>query len=171
MTPRRSARGKPGDSDARKGAASHVQLFTDGACSGNPGPGGWAYILRHLASGKESEDSGGDPATTNNRMELQAVIEGLSRLKKRSIVDLFSDSQYVLNGLREWLTAWKARGWKTADKKPVKNQDLWEALDALIARHDVRFHWVRGHNEHPENERCDRLAVAARDRAAQGDVD
>jgi ribonuclease HI len=144
-----------------------VHLFTDGACSGNPGPGGWAFILRHPASGKEIERSGGERATTNNRMELQAVIEGLSALSKPSSVDLYSDSQYVLNGLNEWIESWKRRGWKTADKKPVKNQDLWERLDELKTTHTLRFHWVRGHNEHPENERCDALAVAARDKAAR----
>lgn len=144
-----------------------VHLFTDGACSGNPGPGGWAYILRHPASGRQAERAGGDPATTNNRMELTAVIEGLGALKQPSSVDLFSDSQYVLNGLREWLPAWKARHWRTADKKPVKNRELWERLDQLIALHEVRFHWVRGHSDHPENERCDALAVAARDQAAR----
>lgn len=149
-----------------KGARPHVNLYTDGACSGNPGPGGWAYILKHPVSGKEKEASGGERDTTNNRMELSAVIEGLRALSRPSSVDLYSDSQYVLNGLREWLAAWKKRGWKTADKKPVKNQDLWEILDDLITTHEVRFHWIRGHNEHPENERCDQLAVAARDAAA-----
>lgn len=144
-----------------------MQLYTDGACSGNPGPGGWAFILRHPASGKEIERSGGDPATTNNRMELSAVIHGLDALTRASSVDLFSDSQYVLNGLKEWIASWKKRGWKTADKKPVKNQDLWEILDALANKHEIRFHWIRGHNEHPENERCDLLAVAARDAAAR----
>lgn len=143
-----------------------VHLFTDGACLGNPGPGGWAYILRHPASGKEREVSGGDPDTTNNRMELTAVIEGLSALKSASSVDLYSDSQYVLNGLREWMAQWKSRGWRTAGKQPVKNVELWKRLDGLLAEHEVRFHWVRGHNEHPENERCDALAVAARDAAA-----
>ncbi|MCC6676191.1 MAG: ribonuclease HI [Phycisphaerales bacterium] len=142
-------------------ARPHVELFTDGACSGNPGPGGWAYILRHPATGKEIEGSGGEAQTTNNRMELRAVIEGLTILKKPSLVDLTSDSQYVLKGLKEWMKSWKARGWKTADKKPVKNQDLWEQLDALKSVHTLRFHWIRGHNEHPENERCDKLAVAA----------
>lgn len=142
-----------------------VHLFTDGACSGNPGPGGWAFILRHPASGKEIERSGGDPATTNNRMELMAVIEGLSALSRPSSVDLYSDSQYVLNGLNEWIESWKRRGWKTAGKQPVKNRDLWERLDELKGTHTLRFHWVRGHNEHPENERCDALAVAARDGA------
>ena len=143
-----------------------VELYTDGACSGNPGPGGWAYILRHPSTKKEREASGGDPATTNNRMELTAVIRGFEALTRPSEVDLYSDSQYVLKGLKEWMAAWKKRGWKTADKKPVKNQDLWTRLDELIADHQVRFHWVRGHDEHPENERCDQLAVAARDAAA-----
>lgn len=146
-----------------------VHLFTDGACSGNPGPGGWAFILRHPESRKELECSGGERQTTNNRMELQAAIQGLRALKSQAIVELYSDSQYVLKGLREWLDAWKARGWRTADKKPVKNQDLWEILDGLRATHDIRFHWIRGHNEHPENERCDKLAVAARDAAARGE--
>jgi len=141
----------------------HVELHTDGACSGNPGPGGWAYVLKHPSSGKTREASGAEASTTNNRMELRAVIEGLKALSKPSIIELYSDSQYVLNGLREWLKAWKARGWKTADKKPVKNQDLWEELDDLKEPHEVRFHWIRGHSEHPENERCDQLAVAARE--------
>ena len=145
----------------------HVQLYTDGACSGNPGPGGWAFVLRHPGTGKELEKSGAEPQTTNNRMELMAVIGGLSALKTRSLVDLTSDSQYVLKGLKEWLKSWKARGWKTADKKPVKNQDLWQQLDELAQAHDIRFHWIRGHNEHPENTRCDELAVAAY-RALQG---
>ena len=146
----------------------HVELFTDGACSGNPGPGGWAFLLRHPASAKEVRKSGGEAQTTNNRMELSAVIHGLGALTRPSLVDLYSDSQYVLNGLKEWLASWKKRGWKTTDKKPVKNQDLWEALDQLQARHEVRFHWVRGHDEHPENEECDAMAVAARDAAARG---
>ena len=144
----------------------HVELYTDGACSGNPGPGGWGYILRHPASGKEVEAAGAELVTTNNKMELQAVIEGLSALQRRSVVDLYSDSQYVLKGLKEWLPGWKAKGWRTADKKPVKNRELWERLDELVARHDVRFHWIRGHNEHPENERADRLAVEAREMLA-----
>lgn len=144
-------------------ALPHVELFTDGACSGNPGPGGWAFILRHPATGKVLERSGAELETTNNRMELQAVIEGLSALKAPSLVDLTSDSQYVLKGLKEWMASWKAKGWRTADKKPVKNQDLWMRLDELIAGHEVRFHWIRGHNEHPENERADRLAVGARE--------
>ncbi|KAA0213694.1 MAG: ribonuclease HI [Leptolyngbya sp. PLA3] len=138
-----------------------VELFTDGACSGNPGPGGWAFILRHPASGKETERSGGEARTTNNRMELMAVIEGLSTLSRTSLVDLHSDSQYVLKGLQEWLESWKKRGWRTADKKPVKNEDLWRRLDELKSRHEIRFHWIRGHQGHPENERCDELAVLA----------
>ena len=143
--------------------ADTVELWTDGACSGNPGPGGWGYILRHPASGKESEASGAELVTTNNRMELMAVIQGLSALRTASLVDLTSDSQYVLKGLKEWMKDWKARGWRTADKKPVKNRELWERLDALAAEHQIRFHWIRGHNEHAENERADRLAVAARE--------
>jgi ribonuclease HI len=143
-----------------------VILFTDGACSGNPGPGGWAFILRHPASGKEIERSGGEARTTNNRMELSAVIEGLSSLTRPSKVEVWSDSKYVLNGLREWMDSWKARGWRTADKKPVKNQELWQALDTLKSKHDMTFHWIEGHAGHPENERCDQLAVAARDAAA-----
>jgi ribonuclease HI len=125
-------------------------------------------VLRHPATGKEREGSGGEARTTNNRMELLAVIRGLEALSRPSVVDLYSDSQYVLNGLREWMPAWKSRGWKTKDRKPVKNQDLWMRLDELASDHAVRFHWVRGHSDHPENERCDRLAVAARDEAARG---
>jgi len=142
----------------------NVHLFTDGACSGNPGPGGWAYILKHPASGKEAEAAGAELETTNNRMELQAVIEGLRALKSPSLVDLTSDSQYVLKGLNEWIKGWKKNGWRTSGKQPVKNADLWKELDALAAGHDVRFHWIRGHSEHPENERCDRLAVEAREK-------
>ncbi|MBS0189178.1 MAG: ribonuclease HI [Planctomycetes bacterium] len=149
-------------------AKPHVELYTDGACSGNPGPGGWAFILKHPATGKEMESSGAEAQTTNNRMELMAVIRGLEALKSPSLVDLFSDSQYVLNGLKEWMASWKKRGWKTADKKPVKNIDLWQELDTLKQTHELRFHWIRGHNEHPENERCDQLAVAAREAVVRG---
>ena len=133
-----------------------VQLFTDGACSGNPGPGGWGAILRSGAH--EIEISGGDKATTNNRMELMAVIEGLKKLKRGVQVAIYTDSRYVMDGAAKWLAGWKAKGWKTADKKPVKNEDLWRALDAEMARHEIRWHWVRGHSGHPENERADRLA-------------
>ncbi|MBL8875640.1 MAG: ribonuclease HI [Phycisphaerae bacterium] len=145
------------------GAKPHVELYTDGACSGNPGPGGWAFVLKHPATGKELESAGAEPDTTNNRMELMAVIRGLEALKAPSVVELFSDSQYVLNGLKEWMEGWKKKGWRTASKQPVKNIDLWQELDALKSRHELRFHWIRGHNEHPENERCDQLAVAARE--------
>ncbi|MFG0286393.1 MAG: ribonuclease HI [Phycisphaerales bacterium JB039] len=145
---------------------TRVELYTDGACSGNPGPGGWGYILRHPASGKVREAAGAEAMTTNNRMELIAVIEGLSALSRPSLVDLYSDSQYVLNGLKTWLADWKKRGWKTAAKKPVKNEDLWRRLDELMQVHQVQFHWIRGHQGHPENERADALAVAARERLA-----
>ncbi len=143
-----------------------VELFTDGACSGNPGPGGWAFLLRHPKTGKSVERSGGEPDTTNNRMELQAVIEGLGSLTRPSVVELYSDSQYVLNGLKEWMAGWKRKGWRTASKQPVKNVELWKQLDALKDQHEIRFHWVRGHDGHPENERVDRLAVEARERVA-----
>jgi ribonuclease HI len=145
-----------------------VLLFTDGACSGNPGPGGWAYILRHPATGRQVEATGAEAQTTNNRMELTAVIEGLSALKRPSRVELYSDSEYVLKGLHEWLDAWKARGWRTAGRKPVKNDDLWRRLDDLRQRHALHVHWVRGHSDHPENQRCDQLAVAAREALARG---
>ncbi|QOJ01540.1 MAG: ribonuclease HI [Phycisphaeraceae bacterium] len=138
-----------------------VHLFTDGACAGNPGPGGWAYILRHPASHHSREDSGAEPDTTNNRMELRAVIEGLAALTRPSEVRLTSDSKYVLDGLKTWLPNWKKKGWKTASRQPVKNQDLWLRLDELIARHHVSFHWIKGHAGHAENERCDQLAVEA----------
>lgn len=143
-----------------------VQLYTDGACSGNPGPGGWAYILRHPATGKERQASGGEAQTTNNRMEMMAVMEGLAALSRPSRVELHSDSEYVIKGLREWLKGWKAKGWRTAAKQPVKNEDLWTRLDALISEggHELSYHWVRGHTGHPENERCDVLAVQAIER-------
>jgi ribonuclease HI len=135
---------------------SDVQLFTDGACSGNPGPGGWGAILRSGAH--ETELSGGEPATTNNRMELMAVIEALNALKKPSAVTIHTDSRYVMDGASKWLIGWKKKGWKTADKKPVKNEDLWRALDDAMARHDIHWIWVAGHSGHPENERADQLA-------------
>lgn len=140
---------------------THIELFTDGACSGNPGPGGWAYILREVATGREEENSGGEAATTNNRMELLSVINGLSKLDKPCKVDLFSDSQYVLKGIDEWMDNWIKRGWKGTNRKTVKNLELWKQLDDLRQYHDLICHWVKGHNEHPENERCDRLAVEA----------
>src|SRR5688572_3172541 len=135
------------------GGKPRVMLYTDGACSGNPGPGGWAYILRHPASGKEREASGGEVLTTNNRMELRAVIEGLRAITRASLVELYSDSKYVLNGLEVWMAQWKAKAWRTAAKKPVKNVELWQELDRLIAEHTVSFHWIAGHSGHPENER------------------
>jgi ribonuclease HI len=140
-----------------------VQLFTDGACSGNPGPGGWGYILRHPKSGTEKEASGGSPETTNNQMELLAVITGLTDLTKPSSVEVITDSTYVAKGSKEWLPNWKRNGWKRKDGKrlvPIKNLELWQRLDEQLARHDVRFTLVKGHSGHPENERCDELAVA-----------
>ena len=133
-----------------------VRIYTDGACKGNPGPGGWGALLRSGAH--ERELYGGDPATTNNRMELTAVIRALEALKRRSEVEIYTDSEYVMKGITEWLAAWKRRGWKTADRKPVKNADLWRELEALVHKHEVRWHWVRGHTGHPENERADALA-------------
>ena len=135
---------------------SVVTIYTDGACRGNPGPGGWGAIL--IAEGAERELWGGVEQTTNNRMELTAAIRGLEALKRRCTVALYTDSQYLRNGIREWLPQWKQRGWKTADKKPVKNQDLWEALDVLVAGHDIEWHWVKGHAGHAGNERADELA-------------
>jgi ribonuclease HI len=136
-----------------------VDLFTDGACSGNPGPGGWGAILRWR--GHEKELSGGERETTNNRMELMAAIAGLEAVTRRLPVRIHTDSTYVKDGITKWLPAWKKRGWKTADKKPVKNVDLWQRLEAAAARHEVTWHWVRGHNGHPENERADALARGA----------
>jgi ribonuclease HI len=133
-----------------------VDIFTDGACRGNPGPGGWGAILR--AKGKEKELWGGEAATTNNRMELTAVIRALEALKRSSQVRLYTDSQYVQKGISVWIHSWKRRGWKTADKQPVKNEDLWRRLEELAAQHEVEWHWVRGHAGHPENERADELA-------------
>ena len=141
----------------------HVELYTDGACSGNPGPGGWAYILKHPSSQVEKEVSGAEPSTTNNQMELMSVIKGLSALDRPCRVDLYSDSQYVIKGLSDWMDDWKKKGWKRNSREPVKNIEHWKQLDELRQRHKINYHWVRGHNEHPENERCDRLAVAAID--------
>jgi len=136
-----------------------VELFTDGACSGNPGPGGWGLVLRSGAH--EKELSGGEPATTNNRMEMMAVIKGLAALRQPSHVILHTDSRYVLDGATKWIKAWKKNGWKTADKKQVKNDDLWRLLEVEAARHEITWKWVRGHAGHPENERADALARAA----------
>ena len=136
-----------------------VEIYTDGACSGNPGPGGWGAIL--VYGDKEKELSGGEVDTTNNRMELMAAIEALNALKGSCDVDLYTDSTYVMKGITEWLPAWKAKGWKTADRKPVKNADLWQKLEAAAGRHEVRWHWVRGHDGHEMNERADLLAREA----------
>jgi len=133
-----------------------VELFTDGACSGNPGPGGWGAILR--MGDHEKELFGGERETTNNRMEMMAVIEGLRALKRPVQADIYTDSQYVMKGITEWIKGWKARGWKTASKEPVKNVDLWQVLDAECARHELKWHWVKGHAGHVENERADALA-------------
>jgi ribonuclease HI len=133
-----------------------VEVFTDGACKGNPGPGGWGAILR--TRGQERELFGGEAHTTNNRMELQAAIEGLRALRRSCKVRLVTDSEYVKRGMTEWIGNWRRRGWRTADGKAVKNADLWQQLDALVAQHEVSFEWVRGHSGHPENERADALA-------------
>ena len=133
-----------------------VEIFSDGACRGNPGPGGWGVLLRF--NNKEKELWGGEAATTNNRMELTAVIRALEALKQPSRVRLYTDSQYVQKGISAWILDWKRRGWRTAGKKPVKNEDLWRRLDELAALHDVEWHWVKGHAGHPENERADLLA-------------
>jgi ribonuclease HI len=140
-----------------------VTVYTDGSCHGNPGPGGWGAIVRDEDG--ERELSGCEPATTNNRMELRAAVEALASLPEPAEVDLHTDSQYVRTGMAEWLARWKRNGWRTADKKPVKNQDLWQALDELARRHTIRWHWVRGHCGHVENERCDALANEAIHRA------
>lgn len=136
-----------------------LTIYTDGACSGNPGPGGWGAIL--IYNGVEKELSGGEMMTTNNRMELTAAMEALKALKRRCSVDLYTDSRYVRQGIMEWMINWKRRGWKTADNKPVKNEDLWLALDEMAQRHDVSWHWVKGHADSPLNIRADELAVAA----------
>lgn len=134
---------------------NHIEIYTDGACSGNPGPGGWGAILR--AGTHEKELSGGDPETTNNRMEMMAVIMALEALKKPSSVKLYTDSQYVQKGVNEWMAGWKAKGWPAK----IKNQDLWKRIDSLTSTHNVEFIWVKGHAGHPENERADQLAVSA----------
>jgi ribonuclease HI len=133
-----------------------VEIYSDGACKGNPGPGGWGALLKH--GEREKELFGGAAHTTNNRMELTAVIEALTVLKGRCRVRVYTDSQYVKNGITDWLRKWKTTGWRTAGKKPVKNVDLWQQLDDVVQRHEVQWHWVRGHAGHPENERADALA-------------
>jgi ribonuclease HI len=133
-----------------------VEMFTDGACRGNPGPGGWGVVLRYNQT--EKELYGGEAETTNNRMELMAAIQGMEALTRPCTVELTTDSQYVMKGITEWMENWKRRGWKTASKKPVKNVDLWQRLSAVLEKHTVEWHWVRGHTGHPENERADTLA-------------
>jgi len=140
-----------------------VSVYTDGACKGNPGPGGWGALL--VWGDHEKELWGGEPETTNNRMELIAVIRALESLKRRCDVDLYTDSQYVKNGIESWIHGWKRNGWKTSAKQPVKNADLWRELETAAARHDIRWHWVRGHSDHEGNERADALANRG---AAQG---
>ena len=135
-----------------------VDAYTDGACSGNPGPGGWAVLLRW--QGKEKELTGGEVLTTNNRMELTAAIQALDGLKRASVVRIHTDSKYVMDGITTWIKGWKKNGWKTSGKNPVKNVDLWQKLDALVATHDVKWLWVKGHSGHSENDRVDRLAVS-----------
>tara|TARA_A200000113_G_C8766967_1_gene323044 strand:+ start:226 stop:660 length:435 start_codon:yes stop_codon:yes gene_type:complete len=143
---------------------SKIIIYTDGACSGNPGPGGWGALLRY--GEHEKELSGGEEDTTNNRMEMMAVIKALEALKgDGKSVELYTDSKYVMDGVNQWLEGWKAKGWKTASKKPVKNQDLWERIDSLIQVHNVTFFWVKGHDGNPDNERVDKLAVQAISRA------
>ena len=145
-----------------QGRPQPVDIYTDGACSGNPGPGGWGAILRY--NGIEKELSGGDPGTTNNRMEMMAAIAALEALKRPARVRLHTDSTYLKDGITKWIHAWKARGWKTANKKPVKNQDLWQRLEAALVPHQVTWFWVKGHAGHAENERADELARTAIDR-------
>jgi ribonuclease HI len=137
-------------------AEAVVEIYADGACKGNPGPGGWGVLLR--SDGRERELCGGEAQTTNNRMELTAVIEGLLALPQHSRVRVYTDSQYVQKGMSEWIHGWKRRGWITSDKKPVKNEDLWRRLDEAARMHEVQWHWVKGHAGHPENERADALA-------------
>ena len=134
----------------------HVDIFTDGACKGNPGPGGWGAVLRFGET--EKEILGGEPQTTNNRMEMMAAVEALNLLKKPCAVTLHTDSKYVMDGITKWMPGWKSRGWLTADRKPVKNDDLWKRLDAARARHQVKWHWVKGHAGHELNERADALS-------------
>jgi len=140
-----------------------VTLITDGSCLGNPGPGGWAAILRHGSNKREL--SGSDPETTNNRMEMTAVLEGLSALQEPCRITIEIDSEYVKKGITEWMAAWKRRGWKTAAKQPVKNQDLWRKLDEAVAAHNIEWRWVKGHADHADNNRCDELARDAAMRA------
>lgn len=146
-----------------------VEIFTDGACSGNPGPGGWGGILRY--GDKEKEISGFSAVTTNNRMELFAAISSLEALKKRSRVELTSDSSYLRDGITKWIHNWKKNGWRKSNKKPVENRDLWERLDAVASKHDIKWHWIRGHTGHAENERADGLATTAIQKGLKREID
>ncbi len=137
-------------------SGARVKIYTDGACSGNPGPGGWGATL--IYKGQRKEICGGEAESTNNRMELTAAIRALESLTRQSNVDLYTDSRYVMDGITQWIHGWKAKGWRTASKKPVKNEDLWRRLDEISATHDIKWHWVKGHDGHPENERADELA-------------
>jgi len=148
------------------GEADIVEVFTDGACSGNPGPGGWGVVMRWR--GHEKELSGGEADTTNNRMELMAAIQALEALKRPMRVRVVTDSNYLKQGITQWIHAWKAKGWRTSDKKPVKNKDLWQRLDAALQHHTVEWDWTRGHAGHPENERADALATAAAESVRRG---
>lgn len=143
-----------------------VEIFTDGACRGNPGPGGWGALLR--CGDKEREMHGGELETTNNRMELTAAIEALAALKRPCVVELTTDSEYVRKGIKEWMPVWKEKDWKNSAKKPVKNKDLWQRLDKEVARHEISWHWVKGHSGHPENERADELANKGIDEMLRG---
>lgn len=143
----------------------HVEIFSDGACRGNPGPGGWGALLRY--KGREKLLSGGEAHTTNNRMEMMAAIQALESLRRPCKVRVTTDSQYLHKGITEWLAGWKRRGWKTAAKQPVKNADLWQRLDQALVGHKVEWHWVRGHSGHPENERADQLATQAIDKMSK----
>ena len=144
---------------AKAASSKIVEIFTDGACSGNPGPGGWGAVLRY--GEVEKEMNGGEPATTNNRMELMAAIKAIEAVRRPCEIHLHTDSEYLRQGITTWIHSWKARGWKTADKKPVKNVDLWQRLEQAIETHDVHWHWVKGHSGHVENERADELARLA----------
>ena len=145
----------------------HVEIFTDGACSGNPGPGGWGAVLRYNAHEKDLK--GGETLTTNNRMEMMAAIEALNSLKQPCRIDLHTDSVYLRDGITKWIHGWKRNGWKTADKKPVKNEDLWRALEEALSHHEISWHWVKGHSGHIENERADTLArEGLKEHAASG---
>jgi len=154
--------GEAGEAESKAGQAmSAVEAWTDGACRGNPGPGGWGALLR--AGGRERELKGGELLTTNNRMELMAAIMALEALKRPCSVDIYTDSQYVRGGITQWMAGWKRNGWRTSGRQAVKNQDLWMALDEAAARHEIRWHWVKGHSGHPENDRADALANEAID--------